>query len=63
MPRKPAKVTQADVARVLRAVSQSDDHLEVVIETDGRIRILPHVGGAHKPESQDHLDWIENIRL
>lgn len=45
MPRTPSKVTQADVARVLRAVEQTGVPMEVIIETDGRIRIVPHQEG------------------
>lgn len=39
------KVTQADVASVLRAVEQTSTPIEVIIETDGKIRIVPHEGG------------------
>ncbi|WP_107495538.1 hypothetical protein [Thalassobius sp. I31.1] len=60
MPRSAAKVTQADVARVLRAVAQTDADLEVVIETDGRIRILPHSGNkvdSPAPEGPQPKSW------
>ncbi|WP_426418181.1 hypothetical protein [Bradyrhizobium genosp. A] len=38
MSRKPAKITQADVARAIRAAKQAGAG-DVVIETDGRIVI------------------------
>lgn len=41
MSRTPARVTQADVARVLRAVRQTNTDADVVVEPDGRIRIVP----------------------
>lgn len=41
MPRTPAKVTQADVARVLRAVKESGMTMAVQISPDGSIRLEP----------------------
>lgn len=41
MPRTPAKVTQADVARVLRAVAQTGSRMAVQISPDGTIRLEP----------------------
>ena len=41
MPRTAAKVTQADIARVLRAVSQSGMRMRVEIAPDGAIRLEP----------------------
>lgn len=41
MPRTAAKVTQADVARVLRAVKQSGLSMAVEISQDGKIRLEP----------------------
>lgn len=41
MPRTAAKVTQADIARVLRAVSQSGMKMRVEIAPDGAIRLEP----------------------
>jgi hypothetical protein len=38
MGRRPARVTQADIARAIRAARQEGAG-EVVIDTDGRIRI------------------------
>lgn len=41
MPRTPARVTQADVARVLRAVAQTGTKMAVHISPDGTIRLEP----------------------
>lgn len=46
MPRTAAKVTQADIARALRAIKQSGMAMEVLIEADGRIRIVPTVAAT-----------------
>ena len=45
MPRTAAKVTQADIARVLRAVAQSGMKMRVEISQDGNITLEP-VGSA-----------------
>jgi len=47
MPRVAAKVTQADVARVLRAVQQTGAKMAVQISPDGTIRLEP-VEGADR---------------
>ena len=41
MPRTAAKITQADVARVLRAVKASGMSMAVEISQDGKIRLEP----------------------
>lgn len=41
MPRTPAKVTQADIARVLRAVAQSGLKMRVQILPSGQINLEP----------------------
>lgn len=41
MPRTAAKVTQADIARVLRAVAQTGTKMRVEISPDGTIRMEP----------------------
>lgn len=51
MPRTAAKVTQADIARVLRAVSQSGMKMRVEIAPDGAIRLEPV--DATKPRPVD----------
>lgn len=48
MPRTPAKVTQADIARVLRAVAQSGMRMRVEISQSGNITLEP-VDGAAPP--------------
>ena len=58
MSRTPAKFTQADIARALRAVSQCDAQMEIVLETDGRIRIVPVETPAKK-----QVDAGDSIRL
>jgi hypothetical protein len=53
MSRRPAKVTQADVARVIRAAQQAaPGRLVVEITPDGVIRIVPFVAtSASAPPS------------
>lgn len=41
MSRKPARVTQADIARVIRAIRQEKADMAVEIRPDGTIRIAP----------------------
>jgi hypothetical protein len=41
MPRRPARFTQADIARALRAVGQTGARVAVEITPDGTIRIVP----------------------
>ena len=47
MSRKPARCTQADIRRAIRAVKQEGAAMTVEILPDGTIRIVPAVG---KPE-------------
>lgn len=55
MPRTAAKVTQADIARVLRAVSQSGMKMRVEISPDGAIRLEPvDLGGVAKLDAETH---------
>ena len=42
MPRTPARFTQADIARALRAVEQTGLQMAVEIGLDGVIRIVPY---------------------
>lgn len=58
MSRTPAKFTQADIARALRAVSQCDVNMEVILEPDGRIRISPASTKVEIP-----MDVSDSIRL
>jgi hypothetical protein len=41
MPRTAAKVTQADIARVLRAVAQSGMKMSLEISPDGTLKLHP----------------------
>ena len=41
MSRRPARVTEADINRALRAAAKVGDHLAVDIQPDGTIRIAP----------------------
>jgi hypothetical protein len=57
MPRTPAKFTQADIARALKAADQCDLRVEVILEPDGRIRIVP--SDAHtSPQVDEPLDIV-----
>ena len=62
MPRKPATITQADVARTLRAFDQVGIPVEVTIEPDGRVRFTPVVAGGVPPFSGS-LDYEARIEL
>lgn len=48
MPRTPARVSQADIARVLRAVKAAGVAMRVEIGVDGAIRLEP-VDAAQPP--------------
>jgi hypothetical protein len=50
MSRTPAKFTQADIARALRAVAQCEANMEIVLEPDGRIRLVPATGEKPGPQ-------------
>lgn len=41
MSRKPAKVTQAEIARALRAIAQTGAAMCIEIAPDGTIRLVP----------------------
>jgi hypothetical protein len=58
MSRTPAKFTQADIARTLRAAAQCGLRVEVVLEPDGRIRIVP--SDAY---TSQQVDTYDDIRL
>lgn len=51
MPRTPARVTQADVARVLRALAQSGMRMSVEITPEGGIRLEPVDGVKGKVDN------------
>lgn len=46
MPRTAAKVTQADIARVLRAVKQAGMQMKVEISANGNIVLEPITGAG-----------------
>lgn len=48
MPRRPAIITQADVARAIRAADQASSPRIVEISPDGTIRLVPV---KHSPET------------
>jgi uncharacterized membrane protein YcaP (DUF421 family) len=54
MSRTPAKFTQADIARALRAVSQCGERMEVVLEPNGQIRIVPTESGHALPATDEN---------
>lgn len=54
MPRRPAAVTQADIARALRAVQQLGIDARVEIQPNGSIVITPA-----RPESLDDVRSVE----
>lgn len=61
MPRTAAKVTQADIARTVRAVAQARVKAVVEVAPDGTIRV---VIGDFRPDevrSKNHLEEIEEI--
>ncbi|GLI93410.1 hypothetical protein LMG27198_24020 [Methylocystis echinoides] len=49
MSKRPARFTEADVRRVIRAVSKERAEMEVRIDPDGSIRIVPY----HPPATND----------
>lgn len=61
MSRRPAMITQADVARALRAVEQTGTNAVVEITRDGTIRIVPAGNAGKTPEAQ--LDEVEPVDL
>jgi hypothetical protein len=49
MSRVPARFTQADITRVIRAIQQTGADMEIIVEPDGRIRITPRDGTEAAP--------------
>ena len=62
MPRTPAKITQADIARGLRAYKQLGYVPEVVFELGGAVVLRP-CQGAGLPESPVDIDNTQIPRL
>ena len=63
MPRRPAKVTQADIARAIRAAKEAGAG-EVMVDADGVIRI-PLMSSAAPTELQESNDtaWTPSEAL
>lgn len=57
MARTAAKITQADVARVLRAVQQTGMKMAVQISPDGSIRLEP-VDAARSGGVDTRTQWV-----
>ncbi len=56
MSRTAARVTQADIARAIRAIKQAGGGLAVEIARDGTIRIVPHET-TKRASRADNFDW------
>ncbi|MGJ5135744.1 MULTISPECIES: hypothetical protein [unclassified Bradyrhizobium] len=64
MPRRPAKVTQADIARAIRAAKEAGA-TEVVVDTDGVIRIAltSSAQSTHQPKINFDEFWTPSEAL
>lgn len=63
MPRRPAKITQGEIARVIRAAKEAGA-AEVVIDGEGQIRIPLSLNGVASPPSQECDDgqaWTPSV--
>jgi hypothetical protein len=62
MPRRPAKITQADIARAIRA-AKAEGASEIVVDADGTIHIiiLPIIALHNKLNKIDH--WTPSEAL
>lgn len=49
MPRSPARATQADIARAIRAVEQTKASMRVEVLPDGTIRLTPYTEAEPQP--------------
>ena len=58
---KASRFTQADVARVIRALKQSGADMEIVITRDGEIRIVRK--GAATASRKAQVDFTGDINL
>lgn len=61
MSRTAAKVTQADIARALRAVEQTGAQAVVEVARDGTIRIVP--AGIAGISQEARIDEVEPVDL
>jgi hypothetical protein len=63
MPRRPAKVTQADIARAIRAGKEAGAS-EVTVDADGVIRIALTPGAAPtEPQESNDTAWTPSEAL
>ena len=63
MPRRPAKVTQADIARAIRAAKEAGAS-EVTVDREGVIRIgLRASAGPIEPEGDLEEAWVPSEAL
>ena len=51
MPRRPARVTQADIARALRAAVQVGARVRIDVHPDGMISLVPIEEGQPEPQT------------
>lgn len=59
MPRSPSRFSQADIARAIRAIEQTGAKMEIRIETDGTIRIIPVEQGQRSDRTVPYMGVIE----
>jgi hypothetical protein len=62
MPRTAARVTQADIARALRAIEASGSSMAIEILPDGVIRLVP-VDPAQEQRRRPKLEPVTEIVL
>jgi hypothetical protein len=63
MPRRPAKVTQADIARAIRAAKDTGAS-EVTVDAEGVIRIaLAGRGGPNEQKEKNDTAWTPSEAL
>ena len=56
MSRRPARFTQADVVRAIKAAEQAAKPMAIDILPDGTIRLTPAAGVSSRDLIQDELD-------
>ena len=61
MPRTPARVTQADIARVLRAVKQDESKWVIEIRPNGSILIIPWAAVAEEYAEGEVVEEVERL--
>lgn len=63
MSRRPARVTQADIARALRAADQTGMKMAVEIDPDGTIRLVPLDAGQSQKTKKSGVEAPREIVL